>query len=61
LKVTARANGDDPLIADAARSSLDHFEGLVDHALGQMFTPTIAFEDDGSMWTAPVVETAVAA
>jgi hypothetical protein len=60
MKITALANGDDPMIADAAHAALDHRFGLVEHALDQMFTATTAFNDDGTPWAASVVETVTA-
>jgi hypothetical protein len=47
----------------AAMSPLseDQFAGLVAHALRQLSNPSVAFDEDGQPWAAPVVETVTAA
>ncbi len=37
---------------DAARVAADHWADLIQRRLGEMFTPTTAYHDNGSQWSA---------
>ncbi len=54
-KVMAWSGSGSQTLRDAAAKAVEYQEGLVAHRLRQMFTPTVAYNDDGSRWSAPVV------
>ncbi len=51
-KIEAWATADDQRLRDAAEMAVERHEALVVRRLGEMFTPTTAYHDDQTPWSA---------